>query len=458
MSETQEPSSPDQAPPQQHTSSTHHQPEALTLHVQTLAGSHTMMLSPVTIESYQLFTRVMQNFGTMEPTGLRIHLVQRATSDLKENLSSFTNEYGTTFPTLKRLNAFIQRIPENEWLMLLDERPTDTLHQLHINFYLNARNQHEDEDEALLSYKAAIEEHESIFGGILNEYNLSVLEGSQREIIGAKLKSDRKCRFCGGRFSNGVKFKEKAHAISESLGNKGLVLGDECDDCNTFFGEKIEPHLIEHLNIHRAFLGIKGKQGMPELTYSNATVKYIDGVMTIVASEAGTMVESNGNLRILLKSTFDFVPINMYKALCKIALSTIGDEELPYVANTIKWLRHNEFPETRVPLVAKSVVHHGFCRTPQIANYVRKSDNKDYPHIISEFRLGSWLYVFVIPLSQKDTKNFLESNDFEKFFDIFMHYKSANWEFENLNSTKPLKLSTTINVTSLNETKEQPAQ
>lgn len=39
--------------------------------------------------------------------------------------------------------------------------------------------------------------------------------------------SEKVCRFCGKRFPE-VKFKQKAHAIPELIGNKEFVLYNEC--------------------------------------------------------------------------------------------------------------------------------------------------------------------------------------------------------------------------------------
>ena len=47
---------------------------------------------------------------------------------------------------------------------------------------------------------------------------------------------DKVCRFCGKRYPD-VKFKKKAHAISEFIGNKEFVLRNECDACNEKFGK-----------------------------------------------------------------------------------------------------------------------------------------------------------------------------------------------------------------------------
>ena len=56
---------------------------------------------------------------------------------------------------------------------------------------------------------------------------------------------DKVCRFCGRRYPE-VKFRKKAHAISELLGNKEFVMKNECDECNIFFGHKLEERYLKY--------------------------------------------------------------------------------------------------------------------------------------------------------------------------------------------------------------------
>ena len=61
---------------------------------------------------------------------------------------------------------------------------------------------------------------------LYNHYEMRVFDGSpeNRKRIGEKDKSKSVCRFCGRDITMpNVKFTKKAHAISESLGNKGLI-------------------------------------------------------------------------------------------------------------------------------------------------------------------------------------------------------------------------------------------
>src|SRR5688500_17375532 len=66
---------------------------------------------------------------------------------------------------------------------------------------------------------------------IVQEFLL--LDESNKHLL--RPKNERICRFCGKSSSDTV-FKDFAHLIPESLGNK-LVFSDfECDNCNHLFG------------------------------------------------------------------------------------------------------------------------------------------------------------------------------------------------------------------------------
>jgi HNH endonuclease len=75
----------------------------------------------------------------------------------------------------------------------------------------------------------------SLFKELLQQYNMLGFDKHTKEAVGEPDKSKRVCRFCG-RKQPDVTFKNVAHAISESLGNKKIILYEECDECNARFG------------------------------------------------------------------------------------------------------------------------------------------------------------------------------------------------------------------------------
>lgn len=284
---------------------------------------------------------------------------------------------------------------------------------------------------------------QELFGELMSNYNIDQPRNDRRTIIGNARKDCRKCRFCGNNQSNGATFSKVAHAIPEALGNKNIILADECDECNEFFGNDIEPNLIEYLDIYRAFLGAKGKNGTPTITYKNGKILNKDGLAIVVAEKINE--DSEQGLSVELKSSKKLTPIKLYKALCKITLSTIAEQELDGLGATIRWLRNGEIPSGSVPKVAVNVIHAGFSRQPQIINYVRKSNDVSFPHVVSEFRIGSFVYVYVLPFSDKDELDFSDTLNFDKYWDHFKHYNQVSgWRFDSLERDSEIIVNETI--------------
>ena len=78
--------------------------------------------------------------------------------------------------------------------------------------------------------------------------------------------SMERCRYCGKQ-SPEVTFRKKAHAFSESIGNKLFISHKcECDICNDFFGTQLEPDLNTFLFPYLVINNIKGKKGQVKVT------------------------------------------------------------------------------------------------------------------------------------------------------------------------------------------------
>lgn len=86
-------------------------------------------------------------------------------------------------------------------------------------------------------------------------------------------KNNRVCRFCGRSETNGANFKQTAHALPESIGNKTLISYYECDECNKEFGNKIENEYANYMNINHTVSGIRGKKKIPLYENNNSKMK-----------------------------------------------------------------------------------------------------------------------------------------------------------------------------------------
>jgi hypothetical protein len=152
-----------------------------------------------------------------------------------------------------------------------------------------------------------------------------------------------------------VSFHDLAHVIPESLGNKKLFSNYECDSCNHEFGNTIEDHLNKYLMPYRIgsiILGKKttlsykiGKNDRLDVTGRHWNITHVNGDEDEkkLNEVLDTIVEEidDHTVRFKIKRQ-TYIPIFVYKALEKIALDIIPDNEVSEFNDTFIWLKANE--------------------------------------------------------------------------------------------------------------------
>lgn len=417
--------------------------EVYSIYFMTEGDGFEVNLQPANEQTGSVYLELLACFGDIQDNSLKISCEQQATEDLKFKISAFVDKYAGAHPVLNRLRSKIANLRSSEYFLVLQSVPVDTSEKLKLETYISTLNEVGNTEVLQKKFEEKMSVLDEYSGILTSKYNLSAPRTDRRTVIGNAKKENRCCRFCNQTMADGVTFKKVAHAIPESLGNKNIILGDECDDCNEFFGNTIEPSLVEHLNIYRVFLGVKGKSGTPKIKYKNGHMQ-VEGGVPIVASQNIERV-SDKEIKVRLESTKRFTPAKLYKALCKITLSTIDEEQLADLRQTVKWMICDDSQELCLPKVAVNVVHNGFSKEPRIVNYIRKVDDIDIPHAVSEFRIGSFVYVYIIPFSEKDDVDFATKENYQKFWDTFKHYRLVSgWRFDCLNSIKEVSINETI--------------
>lgn len=148
------------------------------------------------------------------------------------------------------------------------------------------------------------------------------------------------CRYCGE--NEKKKFKSRAHLLPEFTGNKDIFCYDECITCNQLFGE-YETSLNAFGGIKNVFLPIKGKNGYQKYKDSskNSTIQYKDKntlLNQVTGKDSDEIYKiEEGRLKVKAK-TQSFIPLYVYKAIAKFALSIMKKEELVKFKTTIDWL------------------------------------------------------------------------------------------------------------------------
>ena len=232
--------------------------------------------------------------------------------------------------------------------------------------------------------------------------------------------SDRTCRFCGKKYPE-VKFKKKAHAISELLGNKEFVLRNECDDCNAKFGDMLENDLGNYLGLSRTLSQIRGKRGVPkyrskdkkkrvEFDHERGIIinEMIDGIKDSINSINSDCIEIIGNKLILHAIREPYTPLAVYKAFVKMALSLLPYKYMHNFIDVVTWLQEQSHTITRFHEMGQygMIIERFIPGLPllpmRVIGFIRKNDTINLPYYQFYLEFASFSYQMVIPSPIKD--------------------------------------------------------
>lgn len=257
--------------------------------------------------------------------------------------------------------------------------------------------------------------------------------------------NDKICRFCG-KGEPDVAFKNIAHAVPEFLGNKQLVLKNECDSCNKFISENLEDHLDKYTKPYRLAAQIKGKKKVPSYKTKDKKSRY-----EFTSSEGAKIIDREdgdfANFDIenkSLETNFHLephIPSAVFKCLVKIALSVIDDSELLQFTNTIAWLLSPEHSKTICkPLILLNAFIPGPKPNKDVTILVlrRKPESKVSPYCHLVVCFGNIAYQIVVPSDidiSEGTKT-VKLNRFPLPFEINWKYGDIKFSQEDLTSSE----------------------
>ena len=352
---------------------------------------------------------------------MKIDSKQKNTAFFREKLGEFISKYKGVVPQVQQLGSKLKKMQNDEYFFLLP--PLE----------LNTKIRYELEKELSLLNGNIIDEIEDaeseIFGRILENYELITfnLDKNGKLRIGEGFRDKRICRFCKQKAPI-VSFQKEAHAISEALGNKKLILNEECDACNEFFDKNIERDFIYFHDIARTMFGIKNKDNnIPKMKGKNFEFSLInekDLLLKAIAPNDEEVTKKTPS-KVILNTGKKIKLQNIYKALCKFALSVIDSKYIEFFSKTIKWLRDEEKAE-KLPKISVLHSYHFFTKRPEIALYMRNNDNKNLPFLVGEFKFAYYVYIFIVPFSEKDENSFLMDIEYQEFLDCFRQIGSIN--------------------------------
>ncbi|MGQ3014185.1 MAG: hypothetical protein ACT6QS_10795 [Flavobacteriales bacterium] len=328
------------------------------------------------------------------------------TALLKQNIREFITNNKEICPAIQQLLNFFNRLNYGQkFLLIPDNEISDFLQEAALT-YIDALENGKDLDEAFMKEVFPLQQ-------IFRHYTIKMF-GRNKAYIGYR----KTCRFCGQVESVNTTFKNKAHAISEALGNKNVVLLEECDSCNEQFSRNIEPDIVEYLGFFRTNYGIKGKGGEKEFRGENfkmyKTDKPVIQIPTDDPSYKSYVETSEHSLSLLCNP---ITPQNIYKCLCKYFVSTVSSTQLPLFSKTIDWINGNT-TEEQLPLIKECYVP--FINTyPTITTYIRIDDTSNLPQAVGVFHFTHVLFVFIVPFVGDDNTDFLIPENYNSFWSFF---------------------------------------
>lgn len=392
----------------------------------------------------QDFLLLFASSVNIETKRLTLGYLHQNTPQFKENLNNFVQKYKHLTPTINRFNEISKKITENELFVFLPNR--------------NVNDRQSQEARAWLisikegtNYEEEIKAFDSLSQDLFKEYLMIQFDKHSIKSIGELNKGKRVCRFCGKKAPQ-TTFKNKAHAISQALGNKYIVTNEECDLCNHKFGNGIEQDLIRYIQHFGAIYGIKGKNGTPTVRGKNFELKK-DVILNIKYSGNTKIFEGNPE-KVIIPLEFNGLisQQNIYKALCKYVLSVIDKSQLEFYKETILWINGTK----KVSILPKiGILKHPdlYSEHPSITLYQRKTNNTFLPYLVGEFHYTLLTIVFIMPLCIRNKRRFILEKEYEEYWKFFKHLSQPRfrWSFYDFSDTVPRKI--TFNLVGKNEKK-----
>ncbi len=214
------------------------------------------------------------------------------------------------------------------------------------------------------------------------------------------------CRFCGKSIPD-IEFQNEAHAIPQLLGNRQLILTDECDACNSFFALKLEDHLGKFLKPFRTIGMVKGKSGYPSYLSpeKNARIDIESPTHFNFAHSrdsnfiADDLEKKELTLNLIIER---HIPCAAYKALVKVALSLMPNPDLKDFSDALLWIRQEDHEHMLLqPLIVYAAFVPGFQPFPKTSVLLlrkkQSSEIAELPHCQMVMNFGNLQLQFIVP-------------------------------------------------------------
>ena len=262
------------------------------------------------------------------------------------------------------------------------------------------------------------------------------------KIFNGNPNATKRCRFCGKTLDSSHYTKE-AHAISVSLGNTKFFCADECDSCNAWFGRFLESDVV---NFFQVFLSLY------RITKRNGDDRIIAGRnFDMTMSEKNEFLSDFPLLKIHLRDWKDgdlpisiekgyktkldltnktFIPQNVYKALCKYALSLMPHSITTRFQPTIDWIKGNKIV-TELPALKMAFIDRD-GNDPFIKLHFRDSDKSIFPLCIVSMIIANCHILYTLPFCIENSEEITTKEQFRRFTETYIIESEISQLFDNV--------------------------
>lgn len=359
---------------------------------------------------------------------ITVNPLQVMSKEKKAELGQFIGKSLKVVPVLSELRQWIKTV-ENDETIFITSGEIDKNYENEILFHLMKENTPDFNIDAHNSAK-------ELQSQIEDNYNISFFN-EKKAPIGEFDKSKRICIFCGKKVEDGVTFKKKAHAISESLGNKHLIQNEECDQCNEMFGNTFEEDISNFFLPYRVMYGVTGKKGIPKQKY-HPTVNFSNekGDFIVESSLENEFDETTEYPKVIQVPIAQEVCLQgIYKSFVKYFVALKGNNIRNEIETITQWLNGAFEWDNKLPVIASRIEYGLFAKEPWIVCYTRSSDDTKLPKYVLEFHTLMFCYVVIIPFIEDSETNFSDTSSYNYFWERMPHYnKASDWNFMNFDS------------------------
>lgn len=373
------------------------------------------------------------------PNGnVAINALQTVTQEFLDNLNLLVDKYQDSNKLIFRLRDFFRNLQLNEAFYIIPgEQPKELLDRLTDSLIVQNDPDPEHALRDLLEIKNQIK----------NRYNIYSYDHRRTVYIGEPDKNRRICRYCRQSIP-ATTFRQKAHTISESLGNKTIFTNTECDQCNNRYGSGIEKEFAEYLELFRALYAIRGKNGVISPHDGNYTVdhpaeKHITIGVTLsdeeIEAQDKKLHESPDVIELPITTGHSFIPQNIYKALCKYILGILPDSTMAEFRSTVEWI-DGSLSFAALPRIAFMFPTGFRLEQPRLTALVKHCADENLPKCLGIVEVADLAFAFIVPVSG-DTVDYTDSNLMLHLADSIPPFNfTRGWQHLDFSSTTPKEL------------------